>query len=114
VGRQPCGSCQQPAYLLGINPDNAGQVIIAIGNPDHAASVATYVPGTFAGLDGVDTDINRADLMGLTARKVDPVPTSVITWVGYDAPQSILSDAASASFADHAETALHNFQDGWA
>jgi hypothetical protein len=103
---------QQPAYLLGINPDNAGQAIIAIGNPDHAANVATYVPGTFAGLDGIDTDINRADLMGLTARKVNPVPTSVIAWVGYDAPQSILPDAASTSFADHAETALHNFQDG--
>lgn len=102
---------QPPAFLLGINPDNAGQVILASGNPDEAQNVATYVPGTTAGLTDIGTDLNRAEVMGQAARAINPVPTSVITWVGYDAPQSLL-DAASTSFADNAESALHRFQDG--
>ncbi|MEU5259723.1 alpha/beta hydrolase [Amycolatopsis sp. NPDC021455] len=103
---------QPPAFLLGIDTANAGHAIIAIGNPDHAQNVATYVPGTFAGLDGFATDIQRADLMNHTASIINPVPTSVITWAGYDAPQSIIPDAASTSFADHAEPGLRRFQDG--
>ncbi|MEU0533428.1 alpha/beta hydrolase [Amycolatopsis tolypomycina] len=103
---------QPPAFLLGIDTANAGHAIIAIGNPDHAQNVATYVPGTFAGLDGFATDIQRADLMNHTASILNPAPTSVITWAGYDAPQSIIPDAASTSFADHAEPGLRRFQDG--
>ncbi|WP_410617382.1 alpha/beta hydrolase [Amycolatopsis sp. lyj-109] len=103
---------QPPAFLLGIDTANAGHAIIAIGNPDHAQNVATYVPGTSAGLDGFATDIQRADLMNQTAGILNPVPTSVITWAGYDAPQSIIPDAASTSFADHAEPGLRRFQDG--
>jgi pimeloyl-ACP methyl ester carboxylesterase len=103
---------QPSAYLLGINTANAGQAIVAVGNPDHAQNVATYVPGTFAGLDGIGTDIHRADVMGQAAQSFNRVPTSVITWVGYDAPQSIVPDATSTSFADHAEPGLRRFQDG--
>ncbi len=104
---------QPPAYLLGINPANSGQAIVAIGDPDHAANVATYVPGTTAGLnDGMHTDIERSDAMAAKATQLGSPSTSVITWVGYDAPQSVLPDAASTSFADKAEPALRGFQDG--
>lgn len=103
---------QPPAFLLGIDTANAGHAIIAIGNPDHAQNVATYVPGTGTGLKGFATDIQRADVMNQTASIINPVPTSVITWAGYDAPQSVLPDAASTSFADHAEPGLRRFQDG--
>ncbi|WP_234392773.1 MULTISPECIES: alpha/beta hydrolase [Actinomycetes] len=37
--------------------------------------------------------------------------TSVITWAGYDAPQT-LTDAASTSYADNAEHSLRAFQEG--
>ncbi|MYW90569.1 hypothetical protein G3I59_08035 [Amycolatopsis rubida] len=104
---------QPPAYLLGINPASSGQAIVAIGDPDHAANVATYVPGTTAGLnDGMHTDIERSDAMAAKAMQLGSPSTSVITWVGYDAPQSVLPDAASTSFADKAEPSLRNFQDG--
>ncbi|QYN22691.1 alpha/beta hydrolase [Amycolatopsis sp. DSM 110486] len=104
---------QPPAYLLGINPANSGQAIVAIGNPDHAVNVATYVRGTTAGLnDGMSTDIYRSDSMMHTATQMGSPSTSVITWVGYDAPQSIIPDAASTSFADKAEPSLRHFQDG--
>ena len=103
---------QPPAFLLGINPANSGQAIVAIGDPDHAANVATYVPGTTAGLnDGMATDIARSDAMAGMAGKMGSPSTSVITWAGYDAPQSLV-DAASTGYADKAEPALRNFQDG--
>jgi hypothetical protein len=73
---------QPPAFLLGINPDNAGQVIITSGNPDHAQNVATYVPGTTAGLTDIDTDLNRAEVMGQARcgfAKVTSLPSSVLS-----------------------------------
>ncbi|WP_410669440.1 alpha/beta hydrolase [Amycolatopsis sp. cmx-4-68] len=103
---------QPHAYLLGLNPQNSGQAIIAIGNPDTAVNVATYVPGTTAGInDGMATDINRSDAMVQAAQRSGSPSTSVITWAGYDAPQTLV-DAASTSYADHAETSLRRFQDG--
>lgn len=103
---------QPPAYLLGINPANSGQAIVAIGDPDHSVNVATYVPGTTAGLnDGMATDIARSESMAAMAGKMGSPSTSVITWVGYEAPQT-LPDAASTGYADKAEPALRNFQDG--
>ncbi|WP_370949053.1 alpha/beta hydrolase [Amycolatopsis sp. cg5] len=102
-----------PAYLLGINGDNVGQAIVAIGNPDTAANVATYVPGTFAGLDGMATDINRSDLMVRAAEDAGSRSTSVITWAGYDAPQS-LPAAGSTDYADGGAPRLDRFQDGLA
>ncbi len=103
---------QPPAYLLGIDTADAGRAIVAVGNPDHARNVATYVPGTYAGLDGFATDLQRADIMNQSAGRVNPVPTSVITWAGYDAPQSIIPDAADPGFAERAEPGLRRFQDG--
>ncbi len=103
-----------PAFLLGISSDNAGQAIVAIGNPDEAANVATYVPGTFSGLDGIGTDINRSDLMLRAAQDAGSNSTAVITWAGYDAPQSILPDAGTEGFANNAAPRLDRFQDGLA
>ncbi|RJQ91258.1 alpha/beta hydrolase [Amycolatopsis panacis] len=103
---------QPPAFLLGIDPANSGHAIVAIGDPDHAANVATYVPGTTAGLnDGMATDIYRSDAMMHMATQMGSPSTSVITWAGYDAPQS-LADAASTGYADKAEPSLRRFQDG--
>ncbi|MEV4600624.1 alpha/beta hydrolase [Amycolatopsis sp. NPDC049253] len=104
---------QPTAYLLGINSANCGQAIIAMGDPDRADNVATYVPGTTAGLNhGMATDIYRSDAMLAAANKAGSPSTSVITWVGYNAPQSIVPDAASTSFANNAEHPLRDFQGG--
>ncbi|WP_134670104.1 MULTISPECIES: alpha/beta hydrolase [unclassified Amycolatopsis] len=103
---------QPPAFLLSVNPADSGQAVVAIGDPDHAANVATYVPGTTSGLnDGMHVDIERADAMMAMAGKVGSPSTSVITWAGYDAPQT-LADAASTSYADNAEHSLRAFQEG--
>ncbi|MGH3877400.1 MAG: alpha/beta hydrolase [Actinophytocola sp.] len=101
---------QLDAYLLGIE-SGTGQAIVAMGNPDTATNVATFVPGTGSGLDSINTDMNRADRMAQAASNADSPSTSVITWVGYTAPQD-LAKAADTSYAEHAKHDLDQFQDG--
>ncbi|MBP2476576.1 hypothetical protein JOF53_005448 [Crossiella equi] len=36
--------------MLGVNADGNGRAIVAMGNPDTAANVATLVPGTGSSL----------------------------------------------------------------
>lgn len=100
------------AYLLGLDTHGNGRAIVAVGNPDQAAHVATYVPGTFSGLGDLKTDLRRTELMQqeATARS-DGAVTSVIMWVGYDAPQS-LPLAGREHYADQAKEDLDRFQDG--
>ena len=104
----------RPASLIGLQPDiGNGRAIVAVGDPDTADNVVTYVPGTTARLDTLAGDVARADITAEAARQADPTEqTAVITWLGYDAPQSILPEAGYGSFADAAEPALRDFQDG--
>lgn len=112
------------AYLIGFEPgtvdldgngkpDDDGKAIVAIGNPDTADHVATYVPGTGADLDGIGTDIGRADDMAFDAGRMAPgEETSVIMWLGYDAPDDAAKDAWSADYAEDAAGDLRRFQEG--
>jgi hypothetical protein len=102
---------QQPAFLLGIDTAGNGRAIVAMGNPDTATNVATYVPGTGARLEMVGADMDRADKMLGSAAKAGSPSTSVITWIGYDAPQD-LPAAASTNYAEGAKKDLDRFQDG--
>jgi hypothetical protein len=100
------------AFLLAIDGNSNGRAIIAAGNPDTATNVATYVPGTGANLSMVGGDLHRADLMLQAAKNAGSPSTAVITWVGYDAPQNIVPEAAYERFADGAKQDLDRFQDG--
>lgn len=104
---------QPPAFLLGLDTNGQGHAIIAINNPDTADNVITYVPGTTARLGSISEDINRSDAMVISAYKASKgtQTTSSITWVGYDAPQSVIL-AASDHYAKDAEKKLHNFETG--
>ncbi|MGH9210360.1 MAG: alpha/beta hydrolase [Acidimicrobiales bacterium] len=106
------------AYLVGFSADGNGRAIVAIGNPDTAANVATYVPGTGARLGTIGGDIRRADIMVADAGAA-PGGTAVITWIGYDAPQQVSRighpgspSAMSPSYAANAAAALRSFQAG--
>jgi len=104
------GPTKLDAYLLGIDSAR-GQAIIAMGNPDTATNVATFVPGTGSGLESISGDMSRADRMAQAADNADSPSTSVITWVGYAAPQD-LAEAADANYAEDAKHDLDQFQDG--
>jgi Alpha/beta hydrolase len=104
------GPGKPDAYLLGIDSAN-GQAIIAMGNPDTATNVATFVPGTGSGLDSINGDMSRADSMTRAADKAGSPSTAVITWAGYAAPQD-LGQAAETAYAEDAKRDLDQFQDG--
>lgn len=104
-------SGQQQAYLLGIDSSGNGRAIVAIGNPDTAANVATFVPGTGARLGTCGTDIGRSDSMVDAAEQAGSPSTASITWIGYDAPQDLV-DAADEDYAQNARQDLDRFQDG--
>ncbi|MCT2582905.1 alpha/beta hydrolase family protein [Actinophytocola gossypii] len=103
-------------YLLGFDTRGRGEdatAIIAHGNPDTAAHVATYVPGAESGFGELDRLMRESDAMYASANSADPAnPTSaVITWLGYDAPDTVLH-AVSPAYAEAAKGALDDFQHG--
>ncbi|MDJ0384155.1 alpha/beta hydrolase [Streptomyces sp. G-G2] len=106
-GRRPEG------YLLGFDNSKLGKAIVSIGNPDTAENVVTYVPGTGANLAGIKGDLERAgDLQSAAAKAAPGQQTASILWLGYDAPQSIVTDATSEKYADAAQGSLSRFLTG--
>ncbi len=68
----------------------AGRAAIAIGDPDAAANTGVVVPGTSHSVtEGWLKSDDAANIFNET-RAADPTkPTSVIAWMGYDAPDSL-------------------------
>lgn len=103
---------QPPALLLGFDTEHTGHAIVAVGDPDTARNVVTYVPGITARLGTVEADLQRADATVAAARAADPrAGTAAITWVGYDAPPDVVR-AAAGEPAERAAEPLARFQDG--
>lgn len=104
---------KKEALLLAFDPANDGKAAIAVGNPDTADNVLTYVPGTGGGLNSAfGTDIDRADKGYDAATAADPSKsTSSIVWQGYDAPDT-LPDATGPDYRREAPEALRDFQHG--
>ncbi|WP_406143934.1 alpha/beta hydrolase [Streptomyces anulatus] len=101
------------AYLLGFSTDGNGRAIVANGNPDTADHQAVYVPGTTSNLGSVGGDINRmVELWRVADGASGNDSVSTITWLGYDAPQSIVKDAAFSHYADDGAPAYNRFLDG--
>ncbi|MEU7842320.1 alpha/beta hydrolase [Micromonospora sp. NPDC049114] len=100
------------AYLLGLNPAGEGRVVVALGDPDHADRVLTYVPGMTAGLDDAPGELGRAARVLERCATLAPGERSAaVLWLDYDAPD-FLTEAASADQARDAGGALHRFQEG--
>jgi hypothetical protein len=109
--RLRAGGADRP-YLLGLSTDGTGRAILAMGDPDTADHVVTYVPGLGGTLDSGLDEITRAGHLSTAARRAAPDrSTSVIAWLGYDAPGS-LPAAAHVDPAIRAEPELHRFQAG--
>jgi len=100
------------AYLMLLDTSGDGKAIVAIGNPDEAANIVTFVPGTAADLSKVDLELAKADVMYDDANGMDKTrPTSSVMWLGYESPPSI-PDAMHAGYALDARAGLDRFQDG--
>lgn len=100
------------AYLLGLDPAGEGRVVVALGDPDHADRVLTYVPGMTAGLDDAPGELGRAARVLERCAALAPQERgAAVLWLDYDAPD-FLTEAASAGQARDAGGALHRFQEG--
>lgn len=111
VNAQLSAGSEQPRLLSLI--DGNGHAVIALENPDVADTVSTFVPGTGANLGDVATGVSRAEAMRDAAVAADPYKVhSVVAWYGYDAPQSVTSDATKSVFAEDAAPKLDRFQEG--
>ncbi|AXK36706.1 hypothetical protein DVA86_33250 [Streptomyces armeniacus] len=101
------------AYLLGFNAEGNGRAIVANGNPDTADHTAVYVPGTTSNLGKVGGDIDRMTTLWQESSAMVPgQQVSTVTWLGYDAPQSIVKDAPFSHYADDGAPAFNSFMDG--
>ncbi|WP_406123187.1 alpha/beta hydrolase [Streptomyces sp. NBC_00989] len=101
------------AYLLGFSTEGDGRAIVANGNPDTADHTAVYVPGTTAELGNIDGNMNRMANVWHTANDAaDGKAVSTITWLGYDAPDSVVKDAPFEHYAYDGAPAFRNFMDG--
>jgi hypothetical protein len=102
-----------PAYLLGFDLKGNGHAIVANGNPDTADNTTVYVPGTTSKLAGAKGDIQRMQNVWDASYQLSPgKTTSTITWIGYDAPQSIVPEAMEKHWAYEGAPKLNNFLDG--
>ncbi|MBQ1048871.1 hypothetical protein KBX50_10440 [Micromonospora sp. C51] len=106
-------SAEQPrAYLLGLDVGGEGRAVVALGNPDRASDVLTYVPGMTAGLDDATGELGRAARVLARGAELAPAAqTSAVLWLDYDAPD-FLHEAAWDGQARAAGEALHRFQEG--
>ncbi|MFE7563681.1 alpha/beta hydrolase [Kitasatospora sp. NPDC057500] len=107
---------QHQMFLLGIEPERYGgdgRAIVATGNPDKATHTAVFVPGTDTELAGVPGQIDRIrQLQGYAARSAGAGETvSVISYLGYDPPESIPEAANPRRGIDGAED-MRRFSDG--
>lgn len=101
------------AYLLGFDLDGNGHAILANGNPDTAVNTAVYVPGTSSKLESFGGDVSRMTAMWREGHAQDPGESlSTITWLGYDAPQNIVTDSPQKHYAYDGAPRLNQFLDG--
>ncbi|MEV0153641.1 alpha/beta hydrolase [Micromonospora sp. NPDC050686] len=100
------------AYLLGLDPAGDGRAIVALGDPDHADHVLTYVPGMTSDLAGAAGELGRAARVLARCDALAPAAgTAAVLWLDYDAPD-FLDQAARSGQARDAGPALSRFQDG--
>lgn len=89
-----------PTYLLVYKPEEfggQGRAAIAIGNPDTADDTVVHVPGTGNSVAGTDWTADDGWLSGPDAANVynetvaanGSDTTSVVAWMGYNAPDSL-------------------------
>lgn len=102
-----------PAYLLGFDSEKNGRAIVANGNPDTADHTAVYVPGTTSNLGKIGGDVERmTNLWRESDAMAGGKEVSTVTWLGYDAPQSVVKDAPFRHYADDGAPAFNKFMDG--
>ncbi|MUL68318.1 hypothetical protein BOO86_27875 [Mycobacterium sp. CBMA 234] len=104
------GATGAPTFLQVYEPDKfggAGRAAIAIGNPDEAANTAVVVPGTSHSVtEGWLSSPDAAHIYTETKNADHSRQTSVIAWMGYDAPDSLFDPQVGQTGLAHQGGAL--------
>lgn len=102
-------------HLLDLHVD--GRAVVANADPDTAGRVVTFVPGTGASLDSIGRSAERAEAVCEAAGPGVPEPGTggaepvdagtescvAVSWMGYDAPETIPKAGVSPDLArEHA------------
>ncbi|BCK71550.1 hypothetical protein Srufu_055030 [Streptomyces libani subsp. rufus] len=109
---------EKQLYVLGFDSEGDGKAIVAMGNPDTADNVGVNVPGTSTSMESTGGQLSRIDSMQNAAKIADGnSKTSMVYWLGYDAPEIPVSQAGNLDVADtgraeDAAPALRNFTHG--
>ncbi|MCW3841710.1 alpha/beta hydrolase family protein [Micromonospora yasonensis] len=112
LGERLAGAEGPRAYLLGLDPAGDGRAVVALGNPDRAGAVLTYVPGMTADLADAPGELGRAARVLDRCTALAPADeAAAVLWLDYDAPDA-LPEAARPGPAEAAGPALHRFQEG--
>ncbi|MGH8877092.1 MAG: alpha/beta hydrolase [Stackebrandtia sp.] len=97
-------------HLIDFDVNGDGKAVVSLGDPDTAENIAVFVPGAFAAVDEALDDYARMDAMAVDAASRDGAKrTAVVRWLGYDAPNSIVPEAADPRFAVAAGADLNRF-----
>jgi hypothetical protein len=100
------------AYLLRLDLEDEGRVVVATGDPDRAANILTHVPGMTADLASFGGELSRAERVASRATELGPAAaTSAVLWLDYDAPD-FLDEAATTRRAEAGAPTLRRFQEG--
>jgi hypothetical protein len=96
--------------------DDNGHAAVSINNPDTAKRNATFVPGTGQDLTRLEFSTEKSEQMLQATLRADPSlkpsDVSVTTWMGYDRPMNVFTDAPSTNYAHNGAGALDDFQAG--
>ncbi|AQT78007.1 hypothetical protein B1R94_00285 [Mycolicibacterium litorale] len=99
-----------PTFLQVYQPgqfDGQGRAAVAIGNPDTSANTTVVVPGTSHSV--TEGWLSADDVTNLynEAKNADPSKaTSVVAWMGYNAPDSLLDPQVAQTSLAHQGGAL--------
>ncbi|MFB9237427.1 alpha/beta hydrolase [Plantactinospora siamensis] len=100
------------AYLLGLDASADGRAVVAVGDPDAADTVLTYVPGMTADLADAAGELSRVERVVDRCAELAPADGAAgVLWLDYDAPD-FLDEAARRAPADTAAPGLHRFVAG--
>lgn len=101
----------QPLLLMAVDTAGRGRAVVAVGDPDTAQHVATYVPGTGSDLGGLQSELDRVRAWTEGVGATGGGSTAGVVWLGYDSPPG-LSAAAYDAYADTGAPALIAYQQG--
>ncbi|WP_052851973.1 alpha/beta hydrolase [Streptomyces avicenniae] len=95
-------------HLLGFDPEGDGRAVVAQGDPDTADHTAVMVPGTGNHVGNLPGQLDRGADMQEAASERRRGDVAVVTWVGYDTPETI---SVSPGLRDRAEAGAGDLRD---